>query len=419
MRILIVQHDSFLNGYGGTEKICSFLANGFSAHGHEVIIAVNQKEGGEAVFPLNPKVQIENIYSPTVPQLEFNLPSKYRGNNPFRWLVSRVDRKYQKVQLAKRRKALNINEEEIYLYNLLHRSTHWARYIKSVQADLIISMSLSSFLEISYAEKPLVPVINSVNGRPDYDFENRVCYHPAYETRVLRESFKKLKACQVLFDSYHSFLPPEFKGLSRTIGNPIPQYNQAAGVDPVQEKTVYTIVNLARLDINCKQQDVAIDVFSSLYERFPNWNLSFWGVGRDESVLRQKIKDLGLENRVFLEGFTDSPDKIMEQADIFLFPSKYEGFGLALGEAMALGIPSLGFASCSGVNELISDSVSGFLAKDIKDMTDKLEMLMSSSALRKELGAAASESMKEFDSKVILDKWLAFVEELVERREDD
>lgn len=419
MRILFVQHNSFLNGHGGTEKICSFLANGFSAHGHEVIIAVNQKEGGEAIFPLNPKVQIDNIYSSTVPQIEFNLPSKYNGNNPLRWLISRVKRKYQKVQLAKRRKSLQMNEEEIYLHNLMHRSRQWSSYIKSVHADLIISMSLSSFLEISYAEKPVVPVINSVNGRPDYDFENSVCYHPEYEVRVLRESFKKLTACQVLFDSYHSFLPAEFKGLSKTIGNPIPQYKRSECIDPLQEKSGYTIVNLARLDISCKQQDVAIDTFGSLYKKFSKWNLSFWGVGQDESRLKQKIQDLGLEDRVFLKGFTNSPDQVMKQADIFLFPSKYEGFGLALGEAMALGIPSVGFATCSGVNELISDSVSGFLANDNEDMANKLEMLMRSAELRMEIGANGREAMKEFDSNVIINKWLAFVEELVEKREDD
>ena len=51
MKILLIQHLYFLNGSGGTEKICTFLANGFDGLGHEVEIATCQNIKGRPVFP--------------------------------------------------------------------------------------------------------------------------------------------------------------------------------------------------------------------------------------------------------------------------------------------------------------------------------------------------------------------------------
>lgn len=45
----------------------------------------------------------------------------------------------------------------------------------------------------------------------------------------------------------------------------------------------------------------------------------------------------------------------------FAFPSAYEGFGLSLAEAMSMGLPAVGYKSCSAVNELIVDGKNGFV----------------------------------------------------------
>lgn len=58
MKILLVQHLNFINGSGGTEKICSFLANDFALNGHEVEIATNQDISGKPVFPLHGNIKV-------------------------------------------------------------------------------------------------------------------------------------------------------------------------------------------------------------------------------------------------------------------------------------------------------------------------------------------------------------------------
>jgi len=89
----------------------------------------------------------------------------------------------------------------------------------------------------------------------------------------------------------------------------------------------------------------------------------------------------------------------------FLFPSKHEGFGLALAEAMSVGLPSVGLETCSGVNEIIEHGKNGFLAKNAADMQNLTEKLMTDHELRNRLGKQANRDMQKYDPKTISDKW--------------
>jgi len=113
-----------------------------------------------------------------------------------------------------------------------------------------------------------------------------------------------------------------------------------------------------------------------------------------------------------LNGFTDDPIEKLKEADIFLFPSKFEGFPLSLIEAMSVGLPSIGFETCSGTNELIEHGKNGFLAKDITDMQNLVEKLMKDSELRNRLGKQANKDMQKYDPKLIAGKWEELVNEI-------
>ena len=52
--------------------------------------------------------------------------------------------------------------------------------------------------------------------------------------------------------------------------------------------------------------------------------------------------------------------------------SEFEGFGIALVEAMSFGLPSIGFKECNGPNEIIRDKKDGYLVKDTNDLANKL-----------------------------------------------
>ncbi|PTT35203.1 glycosyltransferase, partial [Chryseobacterium sp. HMWF028] len=155
----------------------------------------------------------------------------------------------------------------------------------------------------------------------------------------------------------------------------------------------------------CKQQNIAIDIFIEIAPMYPQWDLHFWGIGIDLEILQGKVKAVGLENRIFFNGFTDNPLKELKDADIFIFPSKYEGFPLALTEAMTVGLPCIGFNSCSGVNELIHHLENGLLAKDKQQMQDYLEILIGNNQLRQSIGECAHLSVKRYSEKEVYTKW--------------
>ena len=113
-----------------------------------------------------------------------------------------------------------------------------------------------------------------------------------------------------------------------------------------------------------------------------------------------------LENRVFLKGATNDVPNVLQQGDIFAFPSAYEGFGMALGEAMSMGLPAIGYKNCSAVNELIEDGKNGYLCEDgVKALQFALQKLMKNQSLRVQLGINAKKSMRKYSSKIVWNMW--------------
>ena len=82
-----------------------------------------------------------------------------------------------------------------------------------------------------------------------------------------------------------------------------------------------------------------------------------WCVGPDEDNLQQEFK---LVNGVFLCPFTRVPEQYMAAADIFCMPSYREGFGTAVIEAAACGIPSIG-SNIYGLCDAIVNGSTGIL----------------------------------------------------------
>jgi glycosyltransferase EpsF len=90
-----------------------------------------------------------------------------------------------------------------------------------------------------------------------------------------------------------------------------------------------------------KNHSFLIDVFSCLLKQIPEANLVLVGDGPLRADIEQLIRDKGIENQVHFLGMREDVPEILGALDVFLFPSLYEGLGLALVEAQAAGIPSV------------------------------------------------------------------------------
>lgn len=104
-------------------------------------------------------------------------------------------------------------------------------------------------------------------------------------------------------------------------------------------------VQVSRLDVEQKGQDIllkALHVVVNLYH-FNNFVMHFIGMGSDERMLIDLVKELGLTDNVVFEGLKGQP-WIYEHLcdfDLFIQPSRYEGFGLTVAEAVAAKVPVL------------------------------------------------------------------------------
>ena len=107
---------------------------------------------------------------------------------------------------------------------------------------------------------------------------------------------------------------------------------------PVQDKTVVRrLVTIASADVPLKGLDFLLEAFASLLNHFPDLELYVIGSFSKGGHTDRKIKNLKIEKKVFFKnnlGF-DEVRNIYCSADIVVIPSLYEGFGFAVGEAMA------------------------------------------------------------------------------------
>jgi glycosyltransferase involved in cell wall biosynthesis len=141
------------------------------------------------------------------------------------------------------------------------------------------------------------------------------------------------------------------------------------------------------------------------------------GAGSERDALAAQIRELGLQDRAFLIGSVDDPRRLLSALDIFVFPSLKEGLGVALMEAMACGVAPVA-SRVGGIPEVIEHGRSGLLVEpgNPLEIARALEPLMTSPALRRELGSMARRRIVEnFSTAAMAAQTLALYRECIER----
>ena len=151
--------------------------------------------------------------------------------------------------------------------------------------------------------------------------------------------------------------------------------------------------------------------FKTLAAKYPDWQVKIFGradaVEKDfETYLQKIIREAHLEKQIYLCGTTKRIREQLQRADIFAFPSAYEGFGLAVAEAMAAGLPPVGFKNADAVRDLLQDGKTGILCADgVAAFAAGLEKLMQDAQLRARMGAQAREAMQAYQPRYVWDQW--------------
>lgn len=111
------------------------------------------------------------------------------------------------------------------------------------------------------------------------------------------------------------------------------------------------VLGVGRLT-EAKDFTTLVRAFALLRQHRPA-RLMILGEGEDRSQLEQLVEELGLSEDVAMPGFVQNPYPYMKQASVFVLSSKWEGFGLVIGEALALGTPVVSTDCPTGPAEIL------------------------------------------------------------------
>lgn len=387
MNILLANLTKMVGDSGGMAKVTCAFAHEMKVRGHRVSLVYSDVQTGDFYYPLDKDIPAYDI-------------RHYKGKSTsYPWYL-KVKREFYRT--FDKQKARTVNDEFAASFLL----DHLKDVLQTVQPDVIVSFQPAASKMLLCDLQTKIPVITMSHGDPEDYFHT----YPKEEIPALEKS----AVCQVLLPSFEKHLKDHLPNAKTVvIGNAIPQYDVQA--DLSAQKDTYKILFVGRLSKNHKRPHLLIEAFAGLADEFPNWNVELWGAEDGKAYYKELqllIKKHHLENRVFLKGPTNDVPSVLQQGDIFAFPSAYEGFGLALGEAMSMGLPAVGYKSCSAVNELIKDGENGYLCDDgAEPLKIALQKIMKNQQIRMQMGRGAKISMEKYSSKAIWNEWNILLEQ--------
>ena len=156
------------------------------------------------------------------------------------------------------------------------------------------------------------------------------------------------------------------KNKIKTIYNPamIVEFGNSHNLDIIGSKYILTMGRLTHQ----KGHWHLIRAFTEVHKKFPDLKLIIIGIGPLYEYLNSLIKELDLTDTIILKGFVNNPYDYIKDANLFVFPSLYEGLGNSLLEVMNLEIPIISSDCLYGPREILDPKfdVNEPLIKNIK-----------------------------------------------------
>jgi len=343
---------------GGAERVLVDIASWLTELGNDVTVLTFDPPGGESFYPLSGKVK----------RLCLGI-----GDTQHRATIS----------------------ETIARIGALRRA------VKEQNPDIVVPFMHSMFIPMAFALIGTgMPIVASEHIVPDHYKKRRL------EFALLLASSFFVDRITVLSEKIKGTYPRFLHKKMVAIANPVREARALSNPEGKADLRKI-ILSVGRLTPQ-KDQETLIKAFEKLAAAFPDWDLRIVGEGELRDGLEKLVRKAGLQNQVFLPGATAQIGTEYERAHIFALPSRYESFGLATAEAMAHGLPCLGFSDCAGTNELIVDEETGLLADGgdrVTSFAEALSRLMDSADLRVVLGRKSRLSVQRFQPNIIIGQW--------------
>jgi glycosyltransferase involved in cell wall biosynthesis len=288
---------------------------------------------------------------------------------------------------------------------ILARMAKVRRLLDDIAPDVIVCFQGGTFRAMQLYTMGLgIPLVAAERTSPSlYEHAN------SKRLRLIEhQSFRFARVITIQFERYRDFYPGYLRSRLVTIPNPVPHAELRASPGMTGANGRWRLLSVGRLAYQ-KNYSVLIDAFASLADRFPDWDLRIVGEGEDRVALQSQLAGMpALQGRVSLPGATSDVESEYAAAHLFCLPSRWEGFPNALAEALAHGLPGVGFADCAGVPDLITAGRTGTLALGNGNpaaLADALRPLMADANKRIAFGMNAVASVAAYWPEEIFRRW--------------
>lgn len=353
-----------MNAFGGIERVIANLSNQLSDY-YQITILV--KDFPQSAYQLDKRVKIETLDCPLVMNMSSRLQRIFSA--PANSLVS----------IAKLKKYLSQNHFDV-VYTAFPMNT-----LEVYQADLRYRSKLVVSEHASfYAYNKVYQVVKQYL----YPRVKAISVPTTMDTEIYRQL------------GYQAFYIPHLTTFE---------------VSEYSETKSQTIINVGRLTSD-KQQLLLLKIWQKVNEKSPghSWKLQLIGSGEEEQLLLDYIKQHQLDN-VEMIPHTPNISKYYNNAELFVFTSKMEGFGMVLLEAMSFGVPCISFDCPSGPRDIINDGENGWLIPcyDEQLFATKICTYIEKQAEDKNrMKRAAHQTILAWDNQKIIHSWLELFKSL-------
>ena len=365
---------------GGVERVVSVKASYFAeVYHYDVTIIVTEGKGRDCFFPLSDKVKVVNL----------NLGFEEL------WKVTFI--------------------KKVFLY--LNKQFKYRRMLRSelmrLRPDITISVlrrEINFLNSIHDGSRKIGELhVNRSNYRNFTSHDSNVIkqFFARYWMNDLIKHLRKLDRMVVLTEDAKKDWP-ELSNVT-LIPDPVP-----FKVDQVSTLSSKRVVSIGRYAYE-KGNDLLLKAWSKVEKTCQDWSLDIYGMGNrapyEELMKKYKID----ETRCHLHGsLTDVKDAYLNSS-VFTLPSRFEGFGLVIIEAMACGVPIVAFDCENGPRNIITNNHNGILVKpfEVDEYAESLLRLMHDDQLRAQMGSRAYESSKKYMIEDIAMQWKKMFDEVI------
>lgn len=187
----------------------------------------------------------------------------------------------------------------------------------------------------------------------------------------------------------------------------------AFDIDKVSPLTNKRVIAVGRY-VYQKGFDLLLQAWAKVEKQQNDWELAIYGMG-DRTPYEQIIEKQHIDrNRCHLNGPTDDIKQEYLNSSLFVFSSRFEGFGMVLIEAMACGLPVISFDCPCGPKDIVSHQVDGFLVENgnVEKLAEQMIYLIQNNERRKTLSENAVKNVKRFRIEQIAQQWKSLFEGL-------